>query len=92
MATRGADVTSTPANLITAVTPNLDDGQSYTVENVGAGAILYASAASAPAISDSWHVLVYGASVGITVDAAEPLWVRTPASAGGHRVSVTEAE
>ena len=91
MATRGMSVVGVPANLFTGVSPNMVDGSSYTIQNVGVGMIYYAIAATAPTSAAVWHVLPFGAVVGITVDLAEPIWVRSSGGDDAFVIAVTEA-
>ena len=104
MATRGTELTDTPINLVTALTPALETDQRYTLEASGETDVFVCEAASTPGDDAYWHILQRGTAatrLGLLVKDGVGVWARTPIRAddiarisfyGKCVITVTEAE
>lgn len=70
-------ISPSPANLVTEADPDLTDGNSYAVQNIGDAEVLFKIAAAEPMADDWDHVIPPNGWQHFEIDAATPPWLWT---------------
>ncbi len=88
--TRRFDVTTTPVNMITAL--SLTDGNRYLIEPVaGRRPVRMWESVNAPTDLSAFHTVPAGVPWEVTVDTSQGLWLWCSVSAGSSVVVVSDA-
>ena len=88
MDTTPQNITETWLDIKTAFTPNLSVGTDYLIQNTSSGVIYLNESTSAPATTDSGHVIASRQTWTVTVS-SKGMYIRT--QSGDGEITVTEA-